>query len=72
MTRQEYTGPIPELQGKTAITRPSGGQFTVIKEPVVLAQFDDMKLVFNGARMGFCWTPFPERHFTPLRDKRVF
>lgn len=72
MIRLEYTGPIPELQGKTALVRPAGDQFTMIKGPTVLAQFDDMDLKFNSQRMGYVWTPFPADHFTPITGKPVF
>lgn len=72
MIRQEYTGPIPELQGKIALTRSAGNEFTIIKGPVVLAQFDDIDLMFNNARMGVGWYPFPANHFTPITGKPVF
>lgn len=72
MIRQEYTGPIPELQGKIALVRDGGNQFTMLKGPVVLAQFDDIELVFNKARMGIGWYPFPALHFTPITGKPVF
>lgn len=68
-TRMEYTGPIPELQGKTALVMKvpwvNRAQYTK-PEAIWLAQFDDAKLMYNGKRMGFNWQPFPKSHFTKI------
>lgn len=74
----EYTGPIPELQGKTAMIRtPSEPELQqwLLRFPaadrLVLAQFDDTELVFNEAHMGFGWHAFDVAHFT-IGGKPVF
>lgn len=75
----EYTGPIPELQGKTAMIRtPPEEELKKwllrfpCAEQLVLAQFDDTELEFNGQMMGFGWHAFDVSHFTPAGSKPVF
>lgn len=74
MEHMEYTGPIPELQGKTALVMTNE---TRVKEEwpmltnVRLAQFDE-EITFNGQRLDSGWTPFPMTHFTRIGDKPVF
>lgn len=77
-SQMEYTGPIQELQGKTALVRtaserdlknylgwPSRGQ-------IWMAQFDDTELTLNNHHLGFGWHPFLKTHFTPITGKPVF
>ena len=75
MDRMEYTGPIPELQGKTALVRkvpyPERAQY-VRPDRIWLAQFDDTKLIINGALAGIRWHPVPKSHFTTINEKMVF
>lgn len=74
MIRMEYTGPIPELQGKTALVRePTADAWPTADSKIhVLAQFDDINIKFNGQRMGFNWHPFLKEHFTPIGKTPVF
>ncbi len=72
MIRMEYTGKIPDLQGKTALVRPPVNSPVFDPEKHVLAQFDDMDLKFNDRRMGYGWFPFMKSDFTPIGPKPVF
>ncbi len=64
-TRMEYTGPIPELQGKQALVRtiPQGDRMKFVRPDALwYAQFDGSSK----------WQPAPRDHFTPVADKPVF
>lgn len=72
--RLQYVGPISELQGKTALVRTGGHQYTEFTVPIVVAQFDD-EIVFNEQRMDLGWHPFIAEHFqpvTPPGEKPIF
>lgn len=74
MVRMEYTGPIPELQGKTALVMINETRLDQEWPELTntrLAQFDD-EIIFNGQPLHSGWYPFPLTHFTKLADKPVF
>jgi hypothetical protein len=75
MVRMEYVGPIPELQGHTALVRKherTPDEFLLWNKPLVLAQFDNVDLEFNGRRMAFGWAPFTPEQFRAVNGKPIF
>ena len=74
--RMEYVGKIKELQGKIAIVRNidtlSPFRNRLCHKKHVVAQFDDMSLVFNGTRLGYGWHPFLRVDFVELGSKPIF
>lgn len=76
MKRMEYTGKIPELQGATALVRPltpnEARDLLHPPERFAMAQFDDTKLVFNGVKMGYSWSIFEAKDFSPIGTKPIF
>ena len=62
-TQRMYVGEIEALIGKTALVRPSDTD-----KELVLAQFDDTELIYNGVWLGFGWHAFHLCNFADLPE----
>ena len=68
MPRHEvYVGHVAALKGKTALVRDDEQSTT----RMVLAQFDDMELVWQGNQMGYGWHPFYSYEFQEVEPRLI-
>lgn len=57
-----YVGPIMALRGKTAIVMSND-------DHTIRAQFNDLKLEYDGTMLAFNWHVFPRNDFKNIKRK---